>query len=301
MGDGSGFGGFLLLGLIVAVIPIGLVVLGILVFASGREPDPSGRRPYAVYLCTVSFTAMFIALFAGAALVATLVGLAIDPDDDEGAWAPFPMTTTAAQAGDPGEPLESNGLGEYESPPRGDEFTPAPAPPVQMDPYGHEGSEGFDGSGEPAYDDYSEFSEDRGDAAARDAVSAGIILMAAGAALAFHLRKLSELRSTPGYEGTPASRVEGAYLYATCFVAVVVLAGAAVTAAYAIFEIAAPGVASSLGAGSREDGVTPLVTSAALALAGYLIAWKHWIRATELREGKPAPASAMAPEGATEV
>ena len=295
MDGGSGFDVFFLIGLSVAVVPIGLVVLGILVFASGREPDPSGRRPYAVYLCTVSFTAMFTVLFAGFALVATLVGLAIDSDDDEGAWAPFPTITSIAQTGDPGESPEVGDPDGYEPAPGADNFAPRPAP---MDPYQYDGSEEFDHSGEPMYQEYDEDSED---AAARDGVLAGIILIAAGAVLVFHRRKLSELSLTPGYEGSPASRVESAYMYATCFVAVVVLVGAAVTAAYAIFQIVAPGVASSYGQGSREDGVTPLISAAALVLAGYAIVWKHWSRATELREGKPAPVSLTAPDGSTEI
>lgn len=289
MGSESGIDIFSLFLAIVAVVPIGLVVLGILVFASGREPDSSGRRPYAVYLCTVSFTAMFVALLAGFALLSSLVGLAIDTDDEEQSLRSAPAASSISQAGDPG------GDSQIVDPPG--EFEPPPGE------YDYDDSGEFDDSEEFNYDDSGEFmlNEDSEDAAVRDSVSSSLVLLAAGLLFIFHRRKLAELRSTPGYQGSPAGRVESAYMYATCFVAVIGLVGAAVVAAYGIFQIIAPGVASSYGVGARKDGVTPLITAGALALATYLIAWKHWTRATELREGTAAPASADLPEGGTQI
>lgn len=279
----SGFDIFYLLIVLAAVVPIGLVVLGIIVLASGREPDPSGRRPYAVYLCTVSFVAMFTVLFAGYALISTLVGLAIDADDEEQSLRSTPHQASVIKAENPAGDPEVGGPG--------DEFMP---PPGQYD---------YDDSEEFNFDDPEEFmlEGDSEDAAVRDSVASGLTLVATGLLLVFHRRKLSELRSTPGYEGSPAARVESAYMYATCFVAVIALAGAAATAVYGIFQIIAPGVASTYGEGARKDGVTPLITSGALALATYAIAWKHWTRATELREGTAAPASVSIPEGGTQI
>jgi hypothetical protein len=63
-----GFGGFF--------FPFGLLLLGAVVFAAlavvGRRaaPDPTGRRPFAIYLLSV----MFIALFTTAGAVAQIGG-----------------------------------------------------------------------------------------------------------------------------------------------------------------------------------------------------------------------------------
>ena len=66
------------LGGLVLVVPA-LIVLGILVVVSARgETDPTGRRPYALYLCAVVLVTVFTALFASFAVVHSLVDMPVN-------------------------------------------------------------------------------------------------------------------------------------------------------------------------------------------------------------------------------
>src|ERR1700716_1042050 len=56
-------GAFVGLSLLVSIVPLVLIVV-VFLFAGRGEPDPDGRRPYASYLCAVSFVTLFIALFS---------------------------------------------------------------------------------------------------------------------------------------------------------------------------------------------------------------------------------------------
>lgn len=55
------------------LVPVGVLV--VVVVANRAEPDPSGRRPRAVYQYGVSFVAVYATLFASFAVVAGLVQL----------------------------------------------------------------------------------------------------------------------------------------------------------------------------------------------------------------------------------
>ncbi len=79
-----------------AIIPlllIGLIVIAIVAFASNRsDPDPEGRRPYAIYLVSITFITLFLALFSLSGTVSALTHLALPnhpepvvfPSDDFG-------------------------------------------------------------------------------------------------------------------------------------------------------------------------------------------------------------------------
>ena len=75
--------GLALLGFAVPLAVFGLLVLVILVLGGRDEPDPDGLRPRALYLTSVCFLALFATLFALYAVVASLVGLALDDDAQE--------------------------------------------------------------------------------------------------------------------------------------------------------------------------------------------------------------------------
>jgi hypothetical protein len=78
------FGG---LEFIFPIATLGLVILGIIALAAGRQPDPTGQRPYAMYLAAVAFVSSVTVLFASFALVTQLTRLGIASDG-----APTPPT-----------------------------------------------------------------------------------------------------------------------------------------------------------------------------------------------------------------
>ncbi len=63
----------MVLSLLFPAVVIALIVLGVI----RREPDPSGRRAYAIYLLSVTFVALFTVLFALYPLVAAGTRLAL--------------------------------------------------------------------------------------------------------------------------------------------------------------------------------------------------------------------------------
>ena len=54
------------------VLPLGLLALVVLVLAGGRDIDPTGRRTFTLYVCVVSFVAVFTVLIASTAIVSAL-------------------------------------------------------------------------------------------------------------------------------------------------------------------------------------------------------------------------------------
>jgi hypothetical protein len=66
----------LLVGLL--ILPIALLVLVVALVVARREPDPTGRGVYGVYVFLVTFLALFIASFAFAGVVTQIVKLIQD-------------------------------------------------------------------------------------------------------------------------------------------------------------------------------------------------------------------------------
>jgi hypothetical protein len=88
------------LGLLAFAVPLalfGLLVLLVVGLTGRDEPDPDGLRPRALYLTSVCFVALFAALFSLFAVVASLVGLALDDEDDDFALAAGPVLAAATQ------------------------------------------------------------------------------------------------------------------------------------------------------------------------------------------------------------
>jgi hypothetical protein len=94
------FGGFASLVIYLAVVPLGLIVLGIAIVVSGRrEPDPTGSRATAIYLAAICFLALFTVLISVTGAVGSLSSLIV-PDE--------------AQEVDCGE-LESGGIPDFDT------------------------------------------------------------------------------------------------------------------------------------------------------------------------------------------
>jgi hypothetical protein len=80
---GYGYGGmeFLLMPLAL----VGLVVLAVVALAGTRgDPDPHGHRPRTLYLCLVTFVALFTLVYAAATAVSAVANLALVDLGDSG-------------------------------------------------------------------------------------------------------------------------------------------------------------------------------------------------------------------------
>jgi hypothetical protein len=237
--------------LLIPLVVLGLIVMAIAAFSSDRrEPDPSGRRPYAVYLFSISFVTLFVVLFASIAVISSIVRIAL-PEDRIGVEAVTygPGGVTSSQ-------------------------TVAPVPvPVPVSP----GQETPILSPNPAPLEIQRFDPNKEHI--RDAVRWGLVGVAAGLVLLFHAGRAKELVLDPGFAEGPARRTYHVYLYAVCFVAILTSLVAGAVAAYGLFRIIAPG---TTGFGSngleRDDGIVQLVSAGVLALAALAIFAFHWRR-----------------------
>ena len=117
------------------------------------------------------------------------------------------------------------------------------------------------------------------DAAVRGAVQAGLIAGAAVVVLVFHARRRRELRAGTEFEaGGPAWRIDRAYLYAVCFVAVLVALFALGVGAYGAFRTLAPGVTEEAVTRhlERQEGVAQLISQVWLGLAALYVFLRAW-------------------------
>ncbi len=65
------------------VLPLGLLALVVLVLAGGRDIDTTGKRTFALYVCAVSFFALYTALIASTTVVNALTEKIKDDDSSE--------------------------------------------------------------------------------------------------------------------------------------------------------------------------------------------------------------------------
>ncbi|HKF91006.1 MAG TPA: DUF5671 domain-containing protein [Acidimicrobiia bacterium] len=117
------------------------------------------------------------------------------------------------------------------------------------------------------------------DAAVRGAVQAGLIVGAAVVVLVFHARRRRELQADDVFErGGPAWRIDRAYLYAVCFVAVLVALFALGVGAYGVFRTLAPGVTGVFTPRhlERQEGVAQLISLVWLGLAALYVFLRAW-------------------------
>lgn len=90
--------------LLIPLAILGLIVLAVTQIVSDRkEPDPTGRRPYAIYLFVVTFVALAVALFSLTAVASSVARLVVP---ERGA---SPFTAPEFPSGfepPPGAPIE---------------------------------------------------------------------------------------------------------------------------------------------------------------------------------------------------
>jgi hypothetical protein len=249
--------------LLVPIVVIGLIVMAIAGFSSDRrEPDPTGRRPYAVYLFSVVFVTLFIVLFSGISVVSSIVRIGL-PENDSFARS---FTYGGSSAGFGGKvapvPAVVNQPTPYQT------LSPIVVPqPGQEAPI-------LSPSQPPLVQRY-----DPNDERIRSAVQAGLVAIAAGLVLLFHARRADELVHDPAFAEGPARRTYHVYLYAVCFVAILTTLVAGAVAVYGLFRIIAPGT-SGFGPHNveRNEGIHQLITSGVLAFVAGAIFHVHWRR-----------------------
>ena len=113
----------------------------------------------------------------------------------------------------------------------------------------------------------------------RGAVQAGLIVGAAVVVLVFHARRRRELHAEEVFErGGPPWRIDRAYLYAVCFVAVLVALFALGVGAYGVFRTLAPGVTGEFTPRhlERQEGVAQLISLVWLGLAALYVFLRAW-------------------------
>ena len=249
---GQGFAGGLEFAIPIGII--GLVVVAIVALVTARrDPDPSGSRPYAIYLVLVIFFAMFTALFSITAAASNVVRIPLT-DESSGCVAgsvvvPCPSATPSA--------------------------TPAPT-----------------ASGIPAIPHpvtVSRFDPDH--VHTSDAVAAALVALVAFGVLWFHVRRLRELVSEPGFDRAPGRRTYQVYLHAVSFTAAAILIFAGAAALFGLFRILAPDITNQLSPESleRDAGIAQLVAAGVLAIGAWVIFRYHWHRTTTLRGEGPLP------------
>ncbi len=114
------------------------------------------------------------------------------------------------------------------------------------------------------------------DALWRSAVQLGLLTAASAGVLVFHRRYRRSLLAT-GSSDRAVVRVDHAYLYVVCFLAVFVVLFAAYSGVYGLFRVVAPGVTSfEGGSGERERGIAQVISFVALALGALLVFTVHW-------------------------
>lgn len=248
---------------LILVAVLGLVILAVANGGSSRqEPDPTGRRPYAIYLVGVTFVALQVLLFSATAVVSALVqiplsnGVAVDafgvttaPQAASGSG-----TATIAPPASTDQPTPEATF--TESPPRATPIEVPPPRPIPIDRF------------------------DTDTQHVREAIQGGLIAMIALLVLLFHARRLRDLINEPGFADGPARRPYQAYLYAACFVSVLTGLGAAAAASIGLVNFIAPETAGGF---ERHNGIRQFVPAAFLALASTLTFRFHWKRATNFR------------------
>ena len=259
---GSGFGALIGFSLLVPVALLGVVILGIVALAGGREPDPTGQRQRATYLAAVCFVAIITLLFAGFGAVSSVVGLI---GDDE--------QPTIGTSGRSSGSFSVNEDGEVE-----------------------EDEDGFSFSGP----DSSVEEDNRTENAVSGVMASLVIVVAAGVLYLFHRKLMQELIDAPDFATGPARRALNGYAYAVSFVAAIIALGAAAAVLYALYRVAAPDFSAPDTDGERESGLRQLLSSAALALGALAMFRAHFTMGERWTRPALAAAPAAAPGSGTE-
>ncbi len=109
------------------------------------------------------------------------------------------------------------------------------------------------------------------DTAAIAAVVNGVLAIAAGLVLMFHLRRRQELLASGTFTGSAAERVDRAYLGGICFLTVTVGVMAAAITGYSIMRLVAPDVTGTVRHFEEEQGTAQLIAYGLLTVISYTV------------------------------
>jgi hypothetical protein len=248
------------------VIPI--VILALIGFAivalvtARRDLDPTGSRPYAVYLVLIIFFSMFTALFALTSVASNVAKIAVGRQAigpgrcGPTGYCPLGFTRSSSV-------LAASGSGSGSTGPPGHRFPPR----------------------------FHRVSYDPRKQQTASAVEAALVALVALGMLWFHVGRLRELVQEPEFTRSPGRRTYQVYLHAVTFTSAAILVFAVAAALYAIFRIAAPGYSEQLAPANieRDGGIVQLASAGVLALGAWAIFRYHWRRTRTLRGETPVP------------
>lgn len=250
------------LGLLLPVLLVAVVLIALVAFASSeRRGGQSAGSAFDVYLFSVIFVALFVALFALFGSASALSRLAFSEPESEGcvegpgyvSCGPEARPPVRPEAVPPALPPAGRSRPSFRAPYR--------SPPLSP-------SERFD-SDRPYL---------------RQTVQAGFVGLIAALVLAFHVRPVRARVRDPSFTES-SRRAYTFYLYAVCFVAVLIALLAGAGAAFGLFRAVAPGTVSIIPDvdSERDEGLIQLVSQGFLTLAAAGIFAFHWRKAQSLR------------------
>ena len=235
---------------IVPFLFLGALILGGVAVGTRREPDPSGRRVYAIYLLTVMFLSVLAAIIGVSGVGAKTVDLITY---DSGA--------TSGRGGDFSGGQEN--------------CTTAPDGSVSCTSTGIDMGDDFG---------FQTFELDRQTQDRSELLTFAVVLVVAVGLLLWHGARLNELKR----EGAISGVVRGtyaAYVYLMSFTALVVVVSAAVVIVLSLGDAIFP---SGLAEGPREyvrdDAYATLVSSLLGGAAAFFVLRYHWGEGRRLRE-----------------
>jgi hypothetical protein len=246
---------FLLVSLALATaLPAAVILAVLLLLGSRSEPDPQRRRPYAVYLFTVMFVALIVAVLAGSQTAGALARVVLEPEprhpadlldpfDPSGPPGAWPLTTI-----EPGDSEASSGV---------------PAQPVQLHTPITTGDPG-----------------EVADRAARDGIRSVFLGLPAVWVLWFHRRRVPALLAEAGTSTTVVQRLHEIFLHTVCFAGVVTAMFAVPLAVWGAIRWGWPALTAPPGAPDEAShGLVQLAADGALALGAIAAARVHWLDA----------------------
>ena len=234
---------------------LGSLIFGGIAVGSRREPDPTGRRVYAIYLLSVVFLAILASLVSVAGIGAKTVDLIVyDSGATSGEGGSFSGGTEDCVT-------DSSGMMTCTSGMEGGGF-------IGLD------SQGYDRS-----------TQDRS-----ELVAYVVVLVIALPLLVWHANRVGELRRDGTLSSGVVRSTYSTYVYIVCFTGLAIAVTAAITLLLAIGDAAFP---DDLGGGPsdlvRDAAYSQIASSVLGGAAAFMVLRYHWREGRGLRDRTESP------------